>query len=738
METKTIKQIVTSCPFPLLIYPTNIRYYEVRKASGIAYMLLEMIDKATDSADKISDVLLKFGIPVELHHIFGKEIAGLIDTDIIESPSYPSAYFNEPRYFSQIRMGEIKLTQKGKTMFRDKAIPTGQEKGKQKDIYFDPIRRKFDIDSSFPYADISTSALGEEFVDKLDLDLSGMEDYINANSTKMGLKPEEIIISFECEAPQKKAIKPQDNVTIVITQAGVEFKFATSDETAFFKKYFTSELMKQVMLYKTKYQFVDSAKAPISVPTIAFEKLDATNLYIPDDASKQAKSPCKMFLGRDRLVYENINSAIRLDNDKAATILDELDRDAEFALLDVSGCRYYRALNVAFPCAQLGDTFEMQLLVENQVSEEMFHRSVREIFDYYKIRQVDPECSKAITYAVEALKDSELFEEYAQEKLSGVQAIDDKIELLLKLNGAFAKSAEWGARFIKLANDLYSRSVQEVKLDNMIYKNAVLTPLVKAMGMSEPDHIVSFSRNVAQTEVPELVYQALASAGFATKTVLGVVNIVEVYMNAVLNGEAIVADDELAHKFSVLQTNFDKLNEMLGIESLSDYTIKDDYNVDEFFNAYNTFVSTYKSLQGYKQYAEKEFKELEEYITIYEPIHEVLSIERTASSHPEKISVKYINNYISRGKYKDAICDLLVKLQYGLRAILQADASIQANELIDMAKEASLIDEKEMSSLHKLRICRNRFQHPNSEGMSFSKADIEKWRDIVFSIGRKK
>ena len=48
MEEKIIKQFKTSVPFPLLIYKTNITYNEVRKASGIAYILLDLMQKETD------------------------------------------------------------------------------------------------------------------------------------------------------------------------------------------------------------------------------------------------------------------------------------------------------------------------------------------------------------------------------------------------------------------------------------------------------------------------------------------------------------------------------------------------------------------------------------------------------------------------------------------------------------------------------------------------------------------
>ena len=71
MEEKALLKFKTAIPFPLLVYKTNVRYNEVRKASGVAFILLDVIEKTANSGDKICDVLLKFGIPRDLHYIFG-------------------------------------------------------------------------------------------------------------------------------------------------------------------------------------------------------------------------------------------------------------------------------------------------------------------------------------------------------------------------------------------------------------------------------------------------------------------------------------------------------------------------------------------------------------------------------------------------------------------------------------------------------------------------------------------
>lgn len=45
MEEKSLLKFTTAIPFPLLVYKVNVRYNEVRKASGVAYILLDVIEK---------------------------------------------------------------------------------------------------------------------------------------------------------------------------------------------------------------------------------------------------------------------------------------------------------------------------------------------------------------------------------------------------------------------------------------------------------------------------------------------------------------------------------------------------------------------------------------------------------------------------------------------------------------------------------------------------------------------
>ena len=734
MEEKVIKQIKTSCPFPLLLYKTSVKYNEVRKASGIAYILLDLIQKTATSSEKMGEVLLKFGIPKELHYIFGKEIANLIGTEILQSV-YPATHFLNPNYFSEIMVKDISLTAKGRKMFTEGAIPTGAEKTKTKDIYFSPVTRKFDVESKVAYMPLAACYLGEEFLDKVDIDISGLEDYINANTTKIGLKAEERMVSYETEEPKKLHVRKEDGMTIVIRPSGVEFSFGTSDETAFFYKYYSSAHMTEGLLMKNNYKFVNALKEIVSVPTVSITELDkAVNVHLPSDVQKQATRPCKVFLNKGRLGVERNDNVIKIDNKTSGIFLDWIDENAEFALVDNSAIHYYNALNVSMPCVKFGDTFEMQLLVESVASAEQYSELVKAIFEVVKNRPFDSESGRTVLFVVDGLKDADLFGEYVEAKLSALKTADDKIELLMKMNAIFNKNAEWKAYFETFAKDLFEASVEEIRLDNMIYKTTVLSPIKEALGMTEIDYITNFTKHIAKDEDSDLVYQALETAGFETNVILGVVNVIEKYMQSVIIGQNILSETSLASKFQNVKINLWKLNDMLGIESVSEYTLKDDYNVDEFFNAYSTLQTSYKGIEKYKQYAAKEYAQVKQFMDIYEPIHDILSIERTASSHPDRITKKYINDYLAHGKYKEAICDLVVKLQYDLRELLSMGDEASAHDLIEEARSQKMIDGKQASNLHKLRMCRNGFQHPERTQIPFDKATIESWCEDVFSL----
>lgn len=87
MENKTIFEADTAWPFPILRYTANTSYVEVRKASGIAYILLQLISSSENNSENLVATLKSLGVPNDIHYIFGGELAYMISYGIIQMKS---------------------------------------------------------------------------------------------------------------------------------------------------------------------------------------------------------------------------------------------------------------------------------------------------------------------------------------------------------------------------------------------------------------------------------------------------------------------------------------------------------------------------------------------------------------------------------------------------------------------------------------------------------------------------
>lgn len=725
MNDSTMKIIKTSCPFPMLCYPVTVRYNEVRKASGIAYILLELMQQSAMREENIGTVLLRFGIPADLHYLFAKELSSLVATGIVETV-IGASYIERPEYFGEMRMGDFSLTAKGRKMFAEGAIPTGEERAKKADLFYRPATRKYEYYCPQSYAPLHTSFLGESFLDAVACDVSDMEDYIRSTKDKVGLKKEELVAGISYEEPKKLAVKTEDNLSIEIGRYGVRFVFESTDEQAFFQKYYSSALMSAGMLMKNKYKF------PIEVPTVNFETIKADNLYIPDEAKKQAERPCRIFLCRGRLDVARTDNGLRFAN--AGELLDILNPNAEFALLDLAGCKYDSPLNVRIPCKDFDDVFELQMLVETTADGDTFDKLLWTILQRCYAEEITSESGKIVLYVAEVKKSPEYLRKYATVKVAQAATEEEKIEVLLKINIAFEKHPDWKASFAELSEDIFNEYVEKVDLTSALERYSVISPLRRAMDMSDAEFISRFSKTMREKESPELVYQALESLSLDEQLILPLTNVVEPLMNALLERTRIDGTTELEQKYALLSSNLWKLCDMLGIEDLTDYSLRDDYNVDAFFDVFSTFENARKSVEKYRKYAKEQYEMLDRYTAVFAPVQEVLSIERTAAEHPEKITEKHIDEQIARGRFNTAVSNLFMKAQYDLRRMLSIDSSFSANDLIDEAKTKKAISREAADSLHKLRMCRNSLQHPESRRVSFDRAMLEGWRDLVFSL----
>lgn len=109
-----------------------------------------------------------------------------------------------------------------------------------------------------------------------------------------------------------------------------------------------------------------------------------------------------------------------------------------------------------------------------------------------------------VLFTVAALKDSSYFDKTIKALFKNAKIVDDKIEIILKLNNAFSKNAEWQKYFVSAAKELFEESASEIKIDNAIYKSSVLNPLRKALGMNDFDYVSAFAKEMKKRKTTTL------------------------------------------------------------------------------------------------------------------------------------------------------------------------------------------------------------------------------------------
>ena len=83
--------IETTLPFPFFELNEIVTSTEVKKPSGVTYMILVLLKESKSKTHKLSSLLESFGVPSTLHGIYADEIKKLIDQGIIEM-KYDESY----------------------------------------------------------------------------------------------------------------------------------------------------------------------------------------------------------------------------------------------------------------------------------------------------------------------------------------------------------------------------------------------------------------------------------------------------------------------------------------------------------------------------------------------------------------------------------------------------------------------------------------------------------------------
>lgn len=728
MENKYFFNVETAWPFPIIQYVASTSYVEVRKASGIAYILLELISNAVDSDEKLVTTLKNLGVPYDIHYIFGGELANMINYGIIQIKAGRDFGID---LLDMYRLSNFEITDLGKKLFAEGTIPTGNNSAKKLSVYYDLATKNTIIRSDWRLFRIENAVIDKSCIGNVQLNSDDVEMYISENMPKYGFKKGERISGYEHDEPEVLVYKLEDAVTIRIDQGKMYLSAKDKDRDAYIKNNYSMDIVSKVIGAKKKYYFPEGFLSEVQ----AYDYSQVADV-------EKIMMPFQLF---DALGVKNQLSLSKLTEMKRSECIISRGEAAE--LLQKCGivglaCYFdngilYNVLpgRFAFEVEGLQGKCEVNLVIVQRLSDEVGKMVMREIF-LQCIQDNEPykKCD-IIKKLAEISGCKDYVEQYTYTLLKQQNNIEDKINIFLILNEQFVKITSWSKVAKEEAQRMFDELCNRVTVDNFGAVNSIGEKLNKILRLNELDYLSSISKKLIEDEGDEIAYEAMDGLKYGVETILGVVNMFKSYCIDILEGKTISSQSKLGIQCALLGQSLSELKELTGISNVTEDAAELDIDADRFIRIMATYSDTLKKLEKYKMYADEQYKVFLSFQDRYAEIKEVIFIEKEASRNPGKINANYINQMLKKSRYKDAICDLHVRLQYELNRIF-GKKNAQTFDLLSDVSIIQYLSEDELSKMHALRMCRNEFQHPTGKrNDKYSEQTIREWCEIVEKLG---
>ena len=729
MEDNSIFELKTSWPFPIIHYSVNTSYIVVRKASGIAYILLQLISSSENNSEKLVVTLKNLGVPGDIHYIFAGELALMINYGIIQMRS--GRDFGTD-LIGMYQVSDFEITELGKKLFKEGTIPTGENNTKKLNVYYDvsqkDTKNKFEQKLSL----LENSTLNQNCVGDIVLNNQDVEMYITENMSKYGFRKGERIAEFNHEEPEILVYKIDEAVMVRISAEGLQIQATNKERDVFIHKYYSPDVVTKIIDVKKKFHFAD-----FLVPEVReydFTTLDnISKLYMPSQIGLATNVKSQLSLS-DKC--EMRSSECTLPNNESIDLMRKCDINGVACYFEngnlysiIPGRFHLNIDGYSGKCA-------INLIAVRQLGDDMQQQLMKEIF-FKCIDTTEPlkKCN-VIKKLTQISKCKDYLEQYSNTLIHKMSSSSERIDLFIKLNDEFSKEAGWTEYSKVCAENLFEELCTQVSVEGFAAQNIMGKKLNKVIGLNEIEYISRVSRKLIEDEDEVIAYEALESSDFSVDVILSVVNVFKLYCRQIIEGIHISGNSKLSGQFILLGQSLSELRELTGIDNPYEDSAELEFNYDRFCQVMVTFIDSMKKLEKYKAYdIDKSFDYLLFFKERLTELKEMVTIEKEATKNPKNIDKKFIEQRLKKSRYKDAICDLHVRLQYELNRLFNTN-DVSTFDLLSEPRMKDFLNEDEIDDMHALRKCRNGFQHPKDKrDITYSEKIIREWCVVVEKLG---
>lgn len=713
-------KLETSFQFPFFKMNEIVSYSEVKKPSGIAYMILVLISKSKDKNTLLAKVLENFGVPKTLHYIYADTINDLIRQEILECD-----YFDRSR-FNEFRIGEFKFTAKGKKIFADESIPTGVTKEAKIPVFYDIAMNKLSLSMSqdLDPKPLMDSAITEEFMSQFRCN-KDVEAFINLNKGKRIpiyengrvaknelIKKEEIVTDVDEQSIENWVGKYDCDITL--DGNNISFEFDEKPLKTFFDSNYSSEMVNKAIGFKNKFKFKFNYTDNLSVGD--FSNKEIVSILIPKEIEDELKKKGQMLITKGNYNSQNYYIVENVDG------LNAYDSACEFVIVDQADNKYAYVPGIFnFKC-DLG-IINIPLVLKIKLSAD----ELKQILSY-SVRKLDNYNEDSFKNLVKITSVSKDYER-AYEILSGYLNKDPEsnIVLLNEMKSTAISNANISNKYKELLSENYDSYLKGVNEDNLETFLKITSSIPKFLNIPPKTVLDGIFTNIGTITHQQNVYEQLVEKGFDKSVVVLYSNPVPETLHSGESSEKTLAD----------LINYDEcLNNMKKLTSISDFNkyVFDEENVDKvlFKKNFNTAHSVEKNIEIFRSKNEELFKTYNGFMKLFSVINDDFNMLDAALADPKNIKKDLIEKKITAGEYQFVFVNLSAKLEIILKNKFSLEGKL--SDMLSEARKNGSIDKAIATDLHDFRENRNAFIHPEDRTSSFKSDDLRRWCKEIFEL----
>lgn len=716
-------KLETSFQFPFFKLNELVSYSEVKKPSGVQYMILVLINESKNRNALISTTLNNFGVPKNLFEIFSGAIKDLINNEIIE---IDSSDYNQ--YIENLRIGDFRFTKKGKKVFDEESIPTGVIKEAKIPFYYNIAMNELslNLNNDMEPKPLMDSALTPDFFDNF-ICKKDEEHFINVNKgvripiyengkvvKNELIKREEVITNVERLTKENWTAKY--DCDILIEKDDLIFKFDDKPIENFFKENYSADIVNKFIRYKTKFKFFQPTENIIKLSD--FNSDDIVNILVPKDINDVLKQKGQLIITKGRYHSSNI---YEIDNIQGLT---NFNNACEFVIVDQADNKYgYVSGIFCFKNEDFGDIY-IPLLVKIKVSNE----KLKEILSPFvcKLSSYSEDNFRALVKVSVISKDYDKAFEIMKGYLGN--SYESNIVILNEMKQFAILNVNIFEKYKRLLKDNYFAYLETINEDNVDTVLKISNGISKFLNISNKEILDKIFSSLGNIKSEKSVYEILVKNGFDKASVALYVNPVPEALKT-RNAEEKSLSDLINY-----DSRINTIKKNTGINDSKEYSFnEEDIDKSTFKSDYITAYNLKKNISFFESKNKELFSEYNKFMTIFGKINDDFNMLEAALKNPNNIKPEIIEKKIVSGDYQFVFVNLSAKLESILKSSkYQLDGKL--SDMLSNARRNGLIDRTIVSDLHDFRENRNAYIHPEDRKSNFRTDDLRRWSDEIFKL----